>query len=285
VKFLRGDAKVLVGPDTKVTRDGQRGDDVGDDAISVGQRIHAFGDATIADAAERVTLDATAGRVRLHLTHLAGLVQTVAPGALTLDLVAIDGHRPAAFDFSGTGTSAATDADPRDYEIATGLPNAGALDEGSLARVFGFVTPFGAAPPDFTGRTLVGFDEVLALLTVGWGPQGTSAPFSSMNPTGLVLDTSNPGLGERHHIHIGPRLIDITTLATPIRLVPDPDRRDVFAIASGGMVEVFAEFTAFEAALESQLATSKVIGLVSGGKLDAATGDFTTARILVTLTP
>jgi hypothetical protein len=285
VKFLRGDATVLVGPDTKVIKDGQRGDDLGADAISVGQRIQAFGDSTLADAQEKVTLDATDGRVRLHLTHVAGFVKTVAPGALTLDLVTIDRHRPSAFDFSGTGTSAATDADPSAYEIATGDLDGSPLDEGSLARVFGFVTPFGAAPPDFAGRTLVGFEEVLALLTVGWGVAGTSAPFSSMNPTGLVVDASNPDLGLRHHIHIGPRLIDITTLATPIRLVPDRERRDVFAIASGGMVEVFAEFADFEAALVTKLATSKAIGLTASGKLDAATGDFRTARILVTLVP
>jgi hypothetical protein len=285
VKFLRGDATVLVGPETRVTQDGHRGDDLGAGAISVGQRINAFGDATVADAEERVTLDATGGRVRLHVTHVAGFVKTVSPGALTLDLATIDRHRSSAFDFSGTGTSAATDANPRDYEIATGSLAGGSLDEGALARVFGFVTPFGAAPPDFTGRTLVGFEEVLALLTVGWGPAGTSAPFSSMNPTGLVLDASNPDLGLRHHFHIGPRSIDVTTLATPIRLVPDPQRRDVFAIASGGTVEVFAEFAEFEAALVTQLATAKAIGLASSGKLDAATGDFRTARILVTLTP
>lgn len=285
VKFMRGDATVLVGPNTKVTKDGQRGDALDASAISVGQRINAFGDASVADTAERVTLDATEGRVRLHLTHVAGFVNTVSPGALTLDLVSIDLHRPAAFDFSGTGASPATDADPSDYEIATGSLTAGTLEEGSLARVFGFVTPFGAAPPDFTGRTLVGFEEVLALLTVGWGPQGTSAPFSSMNPTGLVVDASNPDLGTRHHIHIGPRLIDITQLATPIRLVPDGERRDVYAIGTGGMVEVFAEFAAFEAALETKLATSKMIGLASAGRFDAATGDFVTARILVTLTP
>ena len=285
VKFMRGDATVLVGPDTGVTKDGERGDNLGTDVISVGQSIHAFGAASAADSAERVTLDATSGRVRLHLTHLSGIVTAAAAGELTLDLLAIDRHRPAAFDFTGTGASAATDADPRNYEVAADNLRPDSLAEGSLARVFGFVSPFGTAPPDFTGRTLVGFEEVLALLTIGWGEGGTSAPFSSMNPTGLVIDVSNAAIGARHHILIGPRLIDIRTLATPVRLVPDPERRDVFAIASGGTVDVFTQFGDFQATLAERLASAKAVGMTSSGRFDGVTGDLRTARILITLRP
>ena len=152
---------------------------------------------------------------------------------------------------------------------------------GAPARVFGFVTPFGTAPPDFTGRTLVAFEAVLARCVVGWGEGGTRAPFSSMNPSGLVIDAANREIGLRHHIAIGPRLVDILSLATPVHLVPDRERRGTFAIATPGTVEVFADFGEFQASLAEKLATSKAIGITSTGRFDAATGDFRTARILV----
>ena len=110
VVVARRDTTLIVGTDTKVTKDGQRGNDLGSGALSVGQRIDAFGSATEA-ANGAITLDASAGRVRMHLTHLLGTVKSAQPGTLTLDLSAIDRHRPAAFDFAGTGTRL-QDAEP-----------------------------------------------------------------------------------------------------------------------------------------------------------------------------
>ena len=64
VVFARGDITVDVGPGTVVTKEGgdRRALDIG--AISVGQRISALGVATSSDV--NPTLNATAGRVRLH---------------------------------------------------------------------------------------------------------------------------------------------------------------------------------------------------------------------------
>ena len=284
VKFLRGDATLLVGADTKVTAQGQG--TVGSiDAISVGQRIRAFGDASTEDSTGHVTLDATAGRVRLRFTHLIGLVQSANPGNLTLDVKAFDGHRASAFDFTGTGTSPATDADPANYEIATGTLNLNLLLPGTPARVFGFVTPFGMAPPDFNGRTVVDYQDVPWLLTVGWRPGGTAAPFSGMDVSGLVIDAANPDLGLRHHIVQGFRSVDITNLATPVRLVPDTSKPGTFAIAQPLQVEVFSDFGDFVAALTTELATANAVGLNATGQFDAATGDYTTSRVLVSLKP
>ncbi|MGH8311228.1 MAG: hypothetical protein ACRETX_15705, partial [Steroidobacteraceae bacterium] len=126
---------------------------------------------------------------------------------------------------------------------------------------------------------------VLAVCVIGWGESGTSAPFSSMNSSGLVIDASNPEIGPRHHIVIGPRLIDITTLSTPVRFVPDGERRGSFAIAMAGTVEVFADFAEFQAKLAEKLAGAKALGLTASGHFDAASGDFKTARLLVRLTP
>ncbi len=121
VRFIRGDITVLIGPETIVTKQGGGANLLRPDAISVGQRIFAFGDASPTD--DDIVLDATAGRVRMKLTHLSGTVVSALPGQVTLDLFAIDGRRPAIFDFAGTGTSAAMDADPMNYEIETGALN------------------------------------------------------------------------------------------------------------------------------------------------------------------
>ena len=43
----------------------------------------------------------------------------------------------------------AVDANPADYEVATGTLSLASLTAGESAKVLGFVMPFGAAPPDF----------------------------------------------------------------------------------------------------------------------------------------
>ena len=287
VKFMRGDATLIVGANTKVTREGG-GALSTTDAISVGQRVRAFGLASVEDSTGHVTLDASDGRVRLKITHVIGLVQSANPGNLTIEAQAFDGHRAAVFDFSGTGASALTDADPTHYEIATGNLNLNLLMPGTPARVFGFVTPFGAAPPDFQGRTVVDFANVPALLGVGWRPGGTATPFSSMNASGLVIDAQNPDLGLRHHIVFGFRSIDITTLTTPVRLVPTANtaaNRATYAIGKPGEVEIFSDFADFVSALTSELASAKAVGLTASGHFDAGTGDYTTGRLLIMLQP
>jgi hypothetical protein len=284
VKFLRGDATLLVGADTKVTAEGN-GTLESIDAISVGQRIRAFGDASTEDSTGQVTLDATAGRVRLRFTHLLGVVQSANPGNLTLDVLAFDGHRASVFDFTGTGSSPATDADPGNYEIATGALDLNLLMPGSPARVFGFVTPFHTAPPDFNGRTVVNYQDVPSVLTVGWRPGGTAAPFTSMDTSGLVIDAANPDLGARHHIVLGFQSLDITTLATPVRVVPDTSKPAAFAIGKRDEVELFSNFGDFVAALTTELATANAVGLNATGHFDAGTGDYTATRVLIMLKP
>jgi hypothetical protein len=305
VAFVRADITLLVGPDTRVTRDGQGGNSLTEDVISVGQRIHAFGvlsegngqptlnalapDAPAADSvaltadSAALTLDATSGRVRLHLTHLTGTVAGANPGALILDLFSIDGRRPAIFDFTGTGAAPDSDADPENYEIATGAPNLTRLITGSPARVFGFVTPFGAAPPDFEGRTVVDFQEVRAFLGIGWGIDGTSAPFLSMAGTGLVIDNANPDIGLRHFIAIGPVLVDLKGLSTPPTVVP-ADGRALFAIGEPRLVEVFSDFERFAQALSEKLAGGqKALAMSAQGRYDAGSTTFTANYVSVSL--
>ncbi len=167
------------------------------------------------------TLDATAGRVRLQPTQLHGAVKTVVPGTLTLQLRAIDRLGIAMFDFAGTGAATTSDADPNNYEVQTGNLSLANLAAGEAANVIGFVTPFGSAPPDFVGATVVDHRDLPSTLGIGWGAAGTTAPFVSMSATGLVIDITNKGIGDRHFILSGMQKLD-----NPDARVRPDDRAD-----------------------------------------------------------
>lgn len=232
----------------------------------VRRRVRQSGDAWV--------LDATQGRVRMHLTHPFGTIGQALPGTITLDLDAIDGRRVTAFDFSGTGLTSDQDADPEHYEVATGSLDISGLEAGEAVRVFGFATPFGAAPPDFTGRTLVDYRELHATLSIGWGGQGATAPFLSVGADGLVLDLSNPAIGPLHQLRIGPRPIDLSDLPAAPRIVPVTSGRTVFpavfVIVNADGSRTFHDFADFVAELSLQLnGVNALTALTAHGSYDA----------------
>ena len=280
--FERGNTTVTLGQNTKVTKDGQKDASLNIGAISVGQRIHAFG--TVTEAANGdATLDATSGRVRMHLTHLLGTVKSTTIGGLTLDLTSINGQGASVFNFAGTGVQQAQDADPTQYQIDTGGLNLSGFDVGSPARVFGFVEPFATAPPDFEGRTLVSFRDVPAVLSVGFGLAGTSAPFLTIDATtGLVIDNHNARIDLRHFIAIGPKIIDVKTLASSPRIAPDPSG-GMFALGEPKKVEVYTTFADFIPKLNDKLLAEKVVNISATGTYDAATNVLTAKRVLIEL--
>jgi hypothetical protein len=279
--FIRHDTTLTVGTNTKVTEDGEKDNSLTKDALSVGQRVHAFGTATDL-ASGGVAFDATSGRVRMQLTHVLGTVKSAGAGAVTLDVTSIDGHVPTIFNFAGTSPAVATDADPHNYEISAGNLDLSQLDTGKPARVFGFVTPFGMAPPDFTARTLVDFRNVPALLSLGWGAQGTTTPFLTVEASGLVIDNQNASIGFRHVIAIGPALTDIKSLASGPRIVADTTKPATFAVSDGRRVDVYTMFGDFTAAVAQKLAAgAKAVNLSATGDYNATTGDFTARRVLL----
>ncbi len=123
-RFARGTVLVTIGPNTKVVKGGTAPAQMSTPgAISVGQSIEAFGTATPANSAAMSgdwTLDATAGRVRMHATPIYGFVKQASTGALTVQLDSIAGRRVSAFNFAGTGASAAQDADPAELRGGNG---------------------------------------------------------------------------------------------------------------------------------------------------------------------
>jgi hypothetical protein len=240
------DVTVEVGPETRVLKDGSRTLDLGIDDISIGQRVTIRGtiSKTVADAAT-IHVDASDGAVRMHVTHLLGVVNTVVPGQVDISLHGIDRRRAEAFDFSGTGVGPGDDADPGNYEVATGNLTLASFAEGKPVVAYGFPTAFGTAPSDFGGRTVVDYTDVRSAMGIGWGSTGTSAPFTSTSSDGLVVNGQNDDIDQRHHIKNGPFIIDLTTLDSDATVVPRVSDRSLFYIKSNDSLRQYSEFDDF----------------------------------------
>jgi hypothetical protein len=224
------------------------------DAISVGQHLTAFGTMNVSTS----TLDATTGLVRLLVTSVAGTVNTTGTGSLQMKVLRIQGRGIALFNFAGTGTSTTTDADPTQYQVATGLLDLTTLTTGTPVRVLGFVTPFNTAPPDFTAQTIVNLMNHPATLVVNWSPP-TAAPFLSNTDAGLVLDLA--GVGTAHYVWRGPVATNLLGLSPTI--VPANPLQGLFALGAAGQVQVFTQFPDYSVALQQGLAqgqTASAIG-------------------------
>ncbi len=291
---------VNVGPGTMVFKIADRDQLLTEDAISVGQRIAAFGqfvalDVEPVDAAEPVDvdapsiapeLDATEGRVRLLVTHLHGTVTGVMPSQLNMTLRGIDRLGIDHFNFAGTGLTAELDADPNEYEIATSTLALTNIVTDRAAKVMGFVTPFGIAPPDFEGRTVVDHRSIPSALGIGWDEGGTTAPFLSMGPDGLVLDLKNSEIGERHHIKLGRQVVSLYELPGSPLIAPTDSRRSLYGISEPGHVELFKSFEDFTAELALRLSGfNGARALAAYGAYDESTNTITVNKVSVHMIP
>jgi hypothetical protein len=274
---------VDVGASTKVLKSGALATVLDSSALSVGQHIVAFGTLSEpASSATPTTFDARNGRIRMMPTHLHGAVNTAVPGQLNLTLRRIDRLGLELFDFTGTGTIAAQDADPADYEVATGTLGLADVAAGEAVRVVGFVRPFGGAPADFEGRTVVDYREPPALLGIGWGSVGTTAPFSSMSANGLVLDVDNPSIGARHALIVGMRHFDLLALPIPPTLAPPLTGRAIYGISVGGDIRLFTTFAELSTELAVALSGGRAaLALTAGGSYDASTATLHATHIAV----
>ncbi len=281
------DIVVEVGPNTRVFKDGDRVSDLSIDAISIGQKVTIRGTQPVPtnDAlAPQILFDATEGAVRMHLTNLMGIVNTVMPLQTDITLHAIDRRRVQVFDFAGTGISASLDADPDNYEVATGDLTLADFAQGKPINVKGFPTAFGMAPPDFTARTVIDYTDVRSALGVGWGGAGTLAPYLSAGSDGLLLDNQNVDIDVRHHIKQGPVLTDLTALASDTLIAPDEAARSLFYIKSGDRLSLYSNFDEFLVDLNVALdGATTARSMHARGHYDADTNVFRAYKIGVYL--
>ncbi len=284
------DVLVQVGPDTKVFKDGDRQSDLGIGAISIGQRVTIRGSGpdampAMTDASSpQILFDATAGAVRMHVTHLSGIVNAIVSGQVDITLQAIDRRRAGIFDFSGTGASPDLDADPANYEVATGNLTLADLSDGKPIAVRGFPEAFGMAPPDFTGRTVIDFTDVRSALGIGWGSEGTTAPFLSLGPEGLVLDNQNPAVDVRHYIKQGTVLIDLQALDSDTTIVPPASGRTLFVIKTADSLRQYSQFADFASDLAASLdGATSARSMFARGQYDTDSNVFTAYKLGVYL--
>jgi len=281
------DVVVQIGPETKVFKDGDRTSDLSIDAISIGQRVTIRGNQptpTTDALAPQILFDATQGSVRMHVTHLSGIVNTVVPGEAEITLHSIDRRRVQIFDFSGTGKSEAEDTDPDMYQVATGNLTLADFAAGKPIVARGFPAAFGWAPPDFTGRTVIDYTDVRSSLGVGWGTDGTEMPFSEVTTEYLVLDNHNEDIDQRQYIKQGPVLIDLTTLDSDTRIVPRESDRLAFYIKSTDSIRMYSDFADFANDLStSLLAGDNARSMHARGQYDAGDNVFTAYKIGVYL--
>ena len=226
---------VLLGEDTIVSAPGQ-GATLDQLDISVGQRIVASGEFT-----DDRSLDVGSGRVRLLLNRLWGDVVTVDP--LVVDVSLLNGRRPRAFDFTGTGMTAAEDANPDAYRIDTGTLGLLQLDEGDVVQVRGLVNRFGFAPPDFLARTVVDVATMTrgATALVGW-PEGSNTPFLASALDRLDLNLADARSVIKLHGRVRSLPIEPEALAL---VAPTEGLGSYVVIQRGaGVVTVYREFEA-----------------------------------------
>jgi hypothetical protein len=284
--FDSHDATVTIGANTAVAEEGQMGAFTGAD-ISVGQHVDAFGMAS-QPSGGALTLDATGGQVRLDITPAWGVVTNMATNSITLNLASLDGWPASVFTFAGTGNGTANDASATAYVVNTGTLAQTGLAVNSPARVFGFVTRFGSAPPDFTATTLVNYAAVPNLLVVDWGRAGSTTALTGLTATSTSLSLNLANVGREHYIQVGPQQLDLTTLASPPTLAPDPAAMNgLFAIGHAGIrlrTENFNSFADFVTALSKDLTgTTAVIDVTASGQYDSAKDTFTATRVAVLL--
>jgi hypothetical protein len=278
---------VTIGSATVVSEDGVAASGLTPAAISVGQQLDISGQASV-DTAGNISLDATAGQLRLASTRIWGTLNSATTGSASLDILSLGNFAPAGFNFAGTGITG-QDANPSAYAVNSGALNESATAAGTLLQVDGIVNPFGTAPPDFTASAITAGTATEQQLVVEWINGGATAPFISDSAAGLVVDLSNASLGTIHEIRTGPATLDLKTLpASPLITTVGADQSKLeLAIGSVTLttgVSVFNSISGFTAAVASTFnGTNKIYRLIASGQYNSGTNTFVASRISVAL--
>jgi hypothetical protein len=282
--FIPGTADINIGANTQVTETGEGGT-FSAQQISVGSRIFAFGTAGT-PVSGNVTVDSSAGRVRLGQTSASGLVTARGAASLTLNLASLGGRSVGAFDFIGTGTAPGNDASATGYQVATGSLDLTNSTVGSPVEVTGLVTAFGAAPPNFDASTLLDVTTINAQLVIDWS-SGTVAPFAVFNSSEIDVNVAGTSglIGPRAVIQVGAQTINVLGLGSDPLIIPDQTNSNtVYTIghAVSGTFENFESFASFITQLQTELNGSVLVtGVTALGPYTSST--FTLSASSITL--
>jgi hypothetical protein len=228
--------------------------------------------------------------IRLTPSTGWGILNAPPASGISANLLTLGGAQPSALAFTGTGSAAGADADPTAYAIDTTGVDTSAIAASSVFRFDGLVTPFGAAPPDFTATSVTAGSATDQILTVEWTGTGTATPFVSKDGNGLVVNISGGSLGATHLVQTGPltitdpsTTIDLTSPQVNPIIKPDPTLTSQFAVGnpiSATGLAMFHDYTSFLTDLGTVLnGTNTIQKLVAVGKYDQTTSTFTAYRI------
>lgn len=239
------------------------------DDISVGQRLTVVGQ--LAEDGDDLSMAAPA-HVRMLMNDLGGSVVSVNDGELEIDLQHFNGRPMWVYDFGGSGSSSAEDADPDQYQINTADLSLAGIDIGDPLKARGFVTAFGTAPADLDAETIIKVADVTANMQVTY-PFGSTAPFSSSSATAMVIDLQGSFF---HHVNRQWVATDLTSLDLAPTLLPNGDGKGLFVITVNGTVYVYTTFTEFETKLSERLAGGARLKRISAsGGFDDASASLT----------
>jgi hypothetical protein len=290
-------ATVTVDDTTIVSIDGVPASNLSISALSPGQEISVSGIATISTTLQ-LSLDATGAdtvgaQARLAQTTLWATLASATPGSATVGMFSLDNWDPVAFNFAGTGTSAANDASYLNYRVNTGTQDLSSNPVDALFQFTGIVASFGSAPPDYLATTITPADSTPQTLVVEWATDtelGDNYPFSSISADGLVIDLSKSDLSLTHNIRTGPRKVDLDSLpASPLITWVGADQSNLqLAIGSATVpatgISVFNNTDEFIAAVRNTFTGSaRLYRLVAYGQYDSASNRFIATRIYLAL--
>ena len=129
-----------------------------------------------------------------------------------------------------------------------------------------------------------GISDVRSALGVGWGAEGTIAPFVHSDSTGLVLNNQNPDIDQRHYIKQGPVLIDLTSLDSNTTIVPRESDRMLFSIKTGDSLRLYSDWDDFVNDLNTSLnGATKARAMHAYGKYDSDSNTFTAYKLGIIL--
>ncbi|MGH8397343.1 MAG: DUF4382 domain-containing protein [Gammaproteobacteria bacterium] len=271
------DVAVTVSANTKVREEGDATGTFATDDISVGQRVLVFGTLTNASAGS-LALDASSGLVRMEYTR----VDTIFNGpdstntGMLVNVQDFEGRPVSLFNFTGTNSN------PADYDIDLNGLSDSSFTANDPVVSYGFVTPFGSAPPDFSAISVADFSTTHAYLRTYWNAAGTSQAFSSIDAaSGIVLNlSSNPVFDQ---LRRGGVETDLSSLPASPTIIGNP-AGGVFAIRQGGTVTVHVTFAGFVTDLISRLnAGGMVVGLYGAGGFNSSSNTYTDNMLAVVM--
>jgi hypothetical protein len=289
---FQDDLTLTIGPDTLVNVDGHPElTNVTPDYISVGQQLDiealAVTDSSgnvVLDAAGLPTWTAASGLVRLTPSTGWATLNSAGSGDLSTNLSTLGGFEAGTLTFTGTNS------DPTAYTVSTSALDTSAIPAGSLFRFDGLVTPFGMAPPDFVADSVTPASATDQVMTVQWGPGGSTTPFISVGAGGIVVDIAGSNLQSFPLVQTGPLYanvaqgsINLENLPTNPTIVADSTLHGQFTVGnptSTTGLAVYHDYSSFLTALGTVLnGTNTILTLVAVGHFDATTNTFSAYRV------